>query len=125
MMTQGETVAAFDRFLPKDETVQQSAGEPTTFQRFCFTACLLISALLVSFYMKSILVVWSILGSTVAFLIAIILPALFWLRIVGPHVKPWRKSLAQILLVTACVLAIVCTVLTCLRLSAPACPVPH
>jgi len=115
----------FDTFAPKDATVQQSAAEPTPLQRHILTAVLLVSALLVSFFMKSIMVVWSILGSTVAFMIAFILPALFWYRIVGrsPMTSTLKRRSVVALLVIVIVLTIACTVLTCFHLDVPPCPI--
>ncbi|CAK0790899.1 unnamed protein product, partial [Prorocentrum cordatum] len=74
MRSSDPPLEALDAFAPKDETVQQSACEPTTLQRYVLTVLLLVSALGMACFMRSILVVWSILGSTVAFLIAFILP---------------------------------------------------
>lgn len=119
---------AFDVFVPKDETVQQSAAQPTPRVSALLTVVLLSSALLVSCLLRSILVVWSILGSTVAFLVSFILPALFWYRIVGRTSTGRRKWLALALLVLSTLLAIACTVMTILRLDTPPCPAtenPH
>jgi len=121
----GSAVEAFDSFAPKDETVRQSAAEPTRRQRCGLTVVLLVSSLMVSFFMKSIMVVWSIVGSTVAFLVAFILPSLFWYRLIGqaPTTSALKRNSALVLLAVSIVLAIACTVLTCLNLSAPPCPV--
>ncbi|CAE8680171.1 unnamed protein product [Polarella glacialis] len=59
------SLEAFDTFMPKDATVQQSSSEPTQFLRCVLTAVLLGSSLLVSMFMKSIMVVWAVVGSTV------------------------------------------------------------
>jgi len=124
MMSRGTTLAAVDTFAPKDETVQQSAAEPSPRLRWVLTALLLVSALLLSMFMQSILVVWSILGSTVAFLVAFILPAAFWYSLVGPRTKAWRRHAAAALLGVTAVVAVACFVLTCMNLDAPPCPVP-
>lgn len=39
--------------------------------------------------------------SEVSFLIAFIMPALFWYKVVGPTVRPWRRT-CSLLLVIAC-----------------------
>lgn len=124
-MSQGMVLEACDSFAPKDETVQQSAAEPTRLQTITLTVLLLVSSFLVSCFLRSILVVWSILGSTVAFLVSFILPALFWYRIVGCAVttSSIKRRAAMVLLVACCVLSIACTLLTCIHLSAPPCPV--
>eukprot|EP00928_Gymnodinium_smaydae_P010695 TRINITY_DN14029_c0_g2_i1.p1 TRINITY_DN14029_c0_g2~~TRINITY_DN14029_c0_g2_i1.p1 ORF type:complete len:591 (+),score=119.03 TRINITY_DN14029_c0_g2_i1:245-1774(+) len=111
-----------DVFRPKEDAVRRGAAEPCPSTRHALTASLLGSALLVSCLMKSILVVWSVLGSTVAFMVAFILPAAFWLRIVGATSGSRRRVAAQVLLVVTAVLALACTVLTCLNLDAPPCP---
>eukprot|EP00428_Durinskia_dybowskii_P028248 CAMPEP_0170249956 /NCGR_PEP_ID=MMETSP0116_2-20130129/24790_1 /TAXON_ID=400756 /ORGANISM="Durinskia baltica, Strain CSIRO CS-38" /LENGTH=653 /DNA_ID=CAMNT_0010500883 /DNA_START=74 /DNA_END=2035 /DNA_ORIENTATION=+ len=122
MLEHGSTVEAVDIFEPKDETVQQSAAEPSLAQRCILTTGILMSSLLLSMFMQSILVVWSVLGSTVAFMIAFILPAAFWYRLVGPRAKAVKRRAVAALLVFFTVLALVCTVMTVLHLDAPPCP---
>jgi len=122
MLAPGTSLPAMDTFLPKDETVQQGGAESTPLQDIILTTLILVSSLLVSLFMGSIIVVWSIVGSTVAFLVAFIMPAAFWLQLVGPHSKAYKVIAAKVLLVSMSVIAVACTVLTCLNLSAPACP---
>jgi len=123
-LVRGSTLQVADVFAPKDDVVQQSAVAPTVLQRYVLTTVILISCLLVSYFMESILVVWSILGSTVAFLIAFILPALFWHQIVGraPTTSAVKRCCAQCLLGVSTLLATVCTILTILNLGEPPCP---
>lgn len=116
------SMEAFDTFQHKDATVQQGSAEPTVVQRWLLTALLLGAALAMSLFMQSVMVVWSILGSTVAMLVAFILPAAFWYRIVGPTAKTWQRRAAFILIIVAVILALVCTTLTAFRLGSPACP---
>ncbi|CAJ1390687.1 unnamed protein product [Effrenium voratum] len=87
-------VQVFDTFLPKEEAMQQGALEPTKLQRIVMTTLLLGTSLLVSCVMRSIMVVWAVIGSTVSFLIAFILPAMFWYKVVGPTARPWRRHMA-------------------------------
>jgi amino acid permease len=122
-MVQGETMTAFDAFRPKDDTVQQSAGEMSTVQRYVLTSGLLCSSLAVSCVMKSIMVVWSLLGSTVCFLIMFILPGAFWYRLVGPYANPCRRCAAGLLVGVSSVAAIVCFSLTCYYIHTTACPI--
>mmetsp|Transcript_28257 Transcript_28257/g.51004 ORF Transcript_28257/g.51004 Transcript_28257/m.51004 type:complete len:697 (-) Transcript_28257:180-2270(-) len=117
------SLEAFDSFMPKDETVQQGAAEPTTLQRCVLTAVLLSSSLLVSVSLKSIMVVWSVVGSTVCFLIAFILPACFWYKVVGTTAAPWRRRAALALVGITSILSLACFVLACLNLNEPPCPV--
>ncbi|CAE7245014.1 SLC38A10, partial [Symbiodinium necroappetens] len=104
-------VHVFDTFHPKEEAMRQGALEPTNCQRIVLTSLLLGTSLLVSCVMKSIMVVWSVIGSTVSFLIAFILPALFWYKVVGPTVRPWRRGAALGLIALCCVLSAICFVL--------------
>ncbi|CAE7540140.1 SLC38A10 [Symbiodinium natans] len=115
-------VHVFDTFLPKEEAMQQGAIEPTSCQRIVLTTLLLGTSLLVSCVMKSIMVVWSVIGSTVSFLIAFILPALFWYKVVGPTARPWRRAAAAGLIALCCVLSAICFVLACVNLNEPPCP---
>lgn len=116
------SLASIDSFLPKNETVQQSAAEPTPLQRAALTIILLSSALAVSLFLSSVLVVWSILGSTVCFLVGYILPAAFWCRIVGPSTSAWKRRAARGLVGCTTVLAVACTYMTIVRLDMPPCP---
>lgn len=116
------SLEACDTFEHKDATVQQGSAEPTVVQRWLLTALLLGAALAMSLFMQSVMVVWSILGSTVAMLVAFILPAAFWYRIVGPTAKTWQRRAAFFLIIIAVLLALVCTILTVFRLGSPACP---
>lgn len=115
-------VDAVDTFLPKDETVQSSAADATTAQRYLLTVVVLGAALLTACTLRSVLVVWSILGSTVCLLVAFILPAAFWHRIMGPVVSAAERRGAMVLVAVSVVLAAVCTVQTFGRLDIPPCP---
>mmetsp|Transcript_4930 Transcript_4930/g.14417 ORF Transcript_4930/g.14417 Transcript_4930/m.14417 type:complete len:676 (-) Transcript_4930:239-2266(-) len=123
VMRKGSTISPVDTFLPKDETVQQGAAEPTVWQRSVMTTGILVSSLLLSMFMKSILVVWSVLGSTVAFMIAFIMPAAFWYRLVGPRTHV-RRHFVRVVLAVFVVLALACSTLTAMKLDAPPCPLP-
>lgn len=118
-------VHVFDTFHPKEEAMRQGALEPTNCQRIVLTSLLLGTSLLVSCVMKSIMVVWSVIGSTVSFLIAFILPALFWYKVVGPTVRPWRRGAALGLIALCCVLSAICFVLACVNLNEPPCPIKN
>lgn len=113
----------WDSFTPKDEAMRQGAAEASTALRYGMTAALLGAALLTSMFLQSILVVWTITGSTVAFFVALIMPIAFWYRIVGPTARPLRRSLAVALLTASAAFSISCTVLTVLNLGEPPCPV--
>lgn len=116
------SVQVFDTFLPKEEAMQQSFLEPSNLQRIVLTTLLLSTALLVSCVMRSIMVVWSVIGSTVSFLIAFIMPALFWYKVVGPTVRPWRRTCSLLLVISCSVMSCICFVLACLNLDEPPCP---
>eukprot|EP00931_Biecheleriopsis_adriatica_P010222 TRINITY_DN11130_c1_g1_i1.p1 TRINITY_DN11130_c1_g1~~TRINITY_DN11130_c1_g1_i1.p1 ORF type:complete len:672 (-),score=110.82 TRINITY_DN11130_c1_g1_i1:40-2055(-) len=116
------SLEAFDSFTPKDELMRQGAIEPTTTQRCLMTAVLLATALIVSCIMRSIMVVWSVVGSTVCFLVAWILPACFWYKVVGETSGPFRRRAALVLAGATCLLSAVCFVLAILNLSEPPCP---
>lgn len=117
-------LAPMDTFLPKDDTVQASAIQPTVCQRSTLTAILIFTSLLLACLLKSVMVVWSILGSTICFMVGFIMPAAFWCKIVGPHVSTWRYASAVGLIVVSVVLAVSCTILTMTKLGQPPCPVP-
>lgn len=118
----GSSVQVFDTFLPKEEAMQQSFLEPSNLQRIVLTTLLLSTSLLVSCVMRSIMVVWSVIGSTVSFLIAFIMPALFWYKVVGPTVRPWRRRCSLVLALCCSVMSCICFVLACLNLDEPPCP---
>jgi len=113
---------ALDSFLPKDETVQQGASEPTCTQRYVLTTVILVGCLLLSCFLQSVLVVWSILGSTVCFLIGFILPAAFWRKIIGPMTGELNRKAAELLVLVTVVLAFCCTVQAATKLDVAPCP---
>jgi len=121
-MARGASVEALDSYLPKDETVQQGSAAPSPLQRYCLTAGVLMSSLTLACLLKSVLVVWSILGSSVCFMVGFILPASFWRRIMGPFVSGRARLASGSLAGFIGVLAVVCTVQALLKLDAPACP---
>eukprot|EP00747_Dinoflagellata_sp_TGD_P019823 gnl/TRDRNA2_/TRDRNA2_127432_c1_seq1.p1 gnl/TRDRNA2_/TRDRNA2_127432_c1~~gnl/TRDRNA2_/TRDRNA2_127432_c1_seq1.p1 ORF type:complete len:191 (-),score=21.30 gnl/TRDRNA2_/TRDRNA2_127432_c1_seq1:187-759(-) len=116
-----------DAFSPKDEFFQNFGAGDSGMQlgmRMLTTLIVLGSALFVACCVKSVLVVWSILGSTVALLIACILPGSFWLQVIAPTASAGSR-IAAIILVGACVLlGVVCTVLAAMRLDVGQCPLP-
>eukprot|EP00929_Paragymnodinium_shiwhaense_P071413 TRINITY_DN36304_c0_g7_i1.p1 TRINITY_DN36304_c0_g7~~TRINITY_DN36304_c0_g7_i1.p1 ORF type:complete len:682 (-),score=90.11 TRINITY_DN36304_c0_g7_i1:143-2110(-) len=116
------TLQALDSFAPKDETVQQGAATPTMMQRCVLTTLILGCSLFLACFLRSVMVVWSILGSTVCFMVGFILPASFWSRIMAPFVSATRKNIATTLIVIITSLSISCTFLAILKLDAPPCP---
>lgn len=116
---------AVDAFQPKDQAFLNSdAGMPLA-ARVLTTFLVLGSALALACSLRSVLTVWSILGSTVALLIACIFPAGFWLQITGGAAGPGLRMCTIALGAIASILSLVCTVLAVDRLNAPACPGLH
>eukprot|EP00930_Biecheleria_cincta_P043011 TRINITY_DN29586_c0_g1_i1.p1 TRINITY_DN29586_c0_g1~~TRINITY_DN29586_c0_g1_i1.p1 ORF type:complete len:656 (+),score=97.59 TRINITY_DN29586_c0_g1_i1:28-1995(+) len=118
----GASVEPCYDFVPRDVTLQQSASEPTPLKRYVLTALLLSSSLLVSCIMKSIMVVWSVLGSTVCFLIGFILPAMYWSKIKSGPEDSNQRYAAQALALVSSVMGIICSVLAIVNLGEPPCP---
>mmetsp|Transcript_36436 Transcript_36436/g.66749 ORF Transcript_36436/g.66749 Transcript_36436/m.66749 type:complete len:651 (+) Transcript_36436:63-2015(+) len=115
----------FDTFLPKDDFFLQQHGEASELSPVTRVLCsilVLASSLGLACFVQSVLVVWAVLGSSVAFLIACILPAAFWLSISGPSSGTGLRIATMCVLLTFIGLALVCTVLAVLKLGAPACP---
>lgn len=77
--------------------------------RVCVSACVLGSSTCAALLVPDIVAVWSLLGSSIAMLVAFLLPAVFFLRI-RAH-KPWRakKLVAVLVLVVGTGLAVVGT----------------
>jgi len=115
-------VQAIDSFCPKDETVQQSALEPTKFERYVLTAVILGCSFLLACFLQSVLVVWSILGSSVCFIIGFILPAVFWRRIIGPQTSAFYRRASELLALVSVLLAICCTLQSATKMDMPPCP---
>eukprot|EP00933_Yihiella_yeosuensis_P071365 TRINITY_DN79572_c0_g1_i1.p1 TRINITY_DN79572_c0_g1~~TRINITY_DN79572_c0_g1_i1.p1 ORF type:complete len:595 (+),score=56.78 TRINITY_DN79572_c0_g1_i1:219-1787(+) len=115
--------SAIDVFQPKDENfASEQPNSMTFFARLVTTLTVFGSALALACTLRSVLVVWSILGSTVALLIACIFPASFWLQITGAAVGPGTRACTLALVVGASIMSVVCTALAITRLDAPACP---
>merc|ERR1711957_322573 len=90
--------------------------------RYALTTAVLSCALLVSCFLRNVLVVWSIMGSTAIILMVFILPPIYWYQIVGPFSGVFQRHSAVALVALSVVLSIVCTVQTFMKLGSPPCP---
>lgn len=114
-----------DIFEPKDQAAREavaSDAELTPSASALLTLAILLSGLGVAFLLRSVLVVWSILGSMVSFLVAVILPAAFWLRIEGPQAPALQRLAVCLTIISFGALSAVCLVLTAMRLDQLSCP---
>lgn len=118
---------SLDSFVPKSATgAAHGTGdhsEPSTGTRVAVSALLLGTAVATACTLSSVLTIWAIFGSTACFMLAWFLPCIFWLRLIGPISKSYRRVLAKVFLGITCLLMVVCTANTILNLGVPACPV--
>jgi amino acid permease len=92
-----------------------AAAAPLPRRHYVTTMLLLVAVLVFMFGIPGVSIVWSVLGSTVGFLLAFVLPAAFYLRIRSPYsawYKPGgdsRQVTAWVLLVVSSIMTVVCT----------------
>lgn len=115
-----EDSGACDFFLPK--VAAATLPELSTAGRVSVTLVLVITITTLGCLLPSILVVWTLAGSTTCFVIAFVLPALAWLRARGAAAKVLRRAAAWATLVAAIVCMIPCTILAAYRLDPDPCP---
>lgn len=115
----------FDQFVPHDvvflEAMQDKAAMSVGLQ-VVLSVAILASAATFACLVKSVLTVWGILGSAVVTFVMVVQPPLWWNAICRNSVGQLKRSCAVLLSAVATVLAVICTVLTILRLNDPSCP---
>lgn len=115
----------FDQFVPHDavflEGAQDSAAM-TFWLRVTFSLFLLAAAVAVACTVRSILTVWGILGSAIAMTIMVIQPPLWWNQICENSKSKVKRFFAVVLAVFGMIFAVICTVLTVIRIANPSCP---
>jgi len=109
-------------FLPQDEVGQTLAWSTPAF--IAETLGVMISTVVVACVLKSVLVVWTIAGATVSFMIAFIFPIIIWLKLHADLASDVKVAIAKFLLGLSVLLCIACTWATLVNLSRPACPSP-
>jgi len=116
----------YDQYSCREERSKATGSEQTPKQRFWLTTFVLVSNLTVGLFLDAIMIVWTILGATIAFTIAFILPSLFFLKMhfnrPSTEVSNRRKVLACFMVVTSTIFSMVCTVMVIMNLDAAPCP---
>merc|ERR1712242_545071 len=102
----------YDSYKCLEPQNDADGSTPTPTQRFWLTTFILVTNLAVGLLLEAIMIVWTILGSTVSFAIAFILPSIFFLKLhwnrSSAEVSWRRKVIAIIMLVTSSIAACVC-----------------
>jgi hypothetical protein len=120
--SRAQVLVQVGEFLPQDDT--DAVLEWTTFT-FCIeTLGLMITSVATACVMDSVLIIWTIAGSTVSFFIAFIFPILIWLRLHAPLASTFKVIAARLLLVLTVGLSLACTYEVATNLSHPTCPAP-
>ena len=96
--------------------------EPSRFYFILETTLMIICSLLISYVTDSVMVVWTLLGSTVSFMIAFTLPNLFFVKIRKHKGYTWRNVLAIIISIFSIFAIILCTWQAIINLKADPCP---
>ena len=71
--------------------------------------------------LDSVMMLWSIIGSTICVLIGFTFPSAIWLRLKSDGAA-WKVRAAQAIFVSSLVFGILCTVGAVMNLDRPACP---
>jgi len=106
-----------DKYVHKEDF--DDAGVATTpLAHVCFTAGLLVTAVVAAMYLQAVMVIWSIMGATVCFLVAFVLPSLYYLKLGRVTNTFWgrlRRRGAMVLLFISLCSCLLCTVVTVMK----------
>merc|ERR1712023_341650 len=103
-----------DSYVPKGET-EAAAKENTPLVHCIWTVVIVSSTLMVALFLKAVMVVWSVMGATVCFMVAFVLPAAYYLKIQRTATsteKVRRRIICVFLLAFSFVTIIACTAMT-------------
>jgi len=103
-----------DTYIPKD-TAAEDTVETGPVTHALYTVGLIGSSLLVAVFLNAVMVIWTIMGATVCFMIAFVLPTLYFLQLAPVRTNPWsraRRAVAKFLLAFSAVSCIGCTTVT-------------
>mmetsp|Transcript_91172 Transcript_91172/g.263029 ORF Transcript_91172/g.263029 Transcript_91172/m.263029 type:complete len:621 (+) Transcript_91172:100-1962(+) len=120
-LPRGRQVDAIDSFPMWGGVSPEGSAEPTVLQRSAMTTAILLSCLMLGVLFQSILVVFSVIGSSMAAMLVFVLPAAFWYKLLGPRAGVKRHFVRAFLGIFV-VLTVACTFLTVRNLGSPACP---
>jgi len=116
----------YDHYSCREQQSKNIGNEQTPRQRFWLTTFVLVSNLTIGLFLDAIMIVWTILGATIAFTIAFILPSLFFLKIhfkrPATEVTNRRKILAWFMFIASTMFSMICTVMVVINLDAAPCP---
>jgi amino acid permease len=85
------------------------------------TVMLLGTSTATTVVLDSVMMIWSIIGSTICILIGFTFPTAIWLRLKTDG-SAWKVRTAQAILVSSVVFGVLCTVGAVINLQRPACP---
>lgn len=111
----------YDSFIMKDKASVQE--EPLSTSRLVtLTTLVLLTALATGCFLSSVLVVWTIMGATVSFTIAYILPCLVYLKLRSNQGGPYYIAGAKFVLFLILIAAVACTSTIVYNIDAAPCP---
>jgi len=111
----------FDSFIMKDK--KSIKIQPLSTSRLLtLTTLVLLSALATGCFLSSVLIVWTIMGATVSFMIAYIFPSVIYLKLRSKQGGPYYIMGAKFLLGFSVLAAISCTITVVYNLDQTPCP---
>jgi amino acid permease len=116
------TVIGEQTALLRDEPIQKDPVFYNPLVHYGSTLLIVVLCYVGAYQADSVAVVWSLCGSSMAFLIAFILPAVYYLQIQQREHVPNNRAwvvFCWILLPMACLSAVACTVQTVIRVVFP------
>jgi len=106
-----------DSYIPKDVKEGESV-HLGPLSNCLWTIGLIGSSLVVACYLNAVMVIWTIMGATVCFLVAFVLPTIYFLRLAPLRSSRWskmRRLTAKFLLILSVCACLVCTTITVIR----------
>lgn len=120
--TPEQNLVRWDSYESKDMFEEEPGGTQSGFWLFLETTLVILTSLLAGNFVSSILIIWTIMGATVSFTIAFILPSLFYLKMRSRRGGRFYVWGARILLIFIVCASAACTVVIVFNLDTPPCP---
>ena len=106
-----------DSYRPKDEQIG-AVVEESPLKHSLWTVGLIASSLLIAVMLQAVMVVWSVMGATVCFMVAFVLPTSYYLKLAPNRsgtMGAVRRGVARFLLGLSLLACVGCTTITIMK----------
>jgi len=124
---ESKQLVQIDAYKPKDLTNTLASKDSSIIAHSLWTVGIIGSSLTIGLFLKAVMVVWSVMGATVCFMVAFVLPITYYLKL-SPQRSGSRsrikRAVAKVILGIVICAIFGCTIMTVVKVveSNPACP---